>query len=62
MQTALANERLGKYFLERGDKESAGPFIDEALSLYDQWGATTKAEHLREEMKASRLTSEELST
>ena len=55
MQTALATERLGKYFLERGDKESAGPYIDEAISLYRQWGATAKVDHLIEEMKTAEV-------
>jgi hypothetical protein len=51
MQAALANERTGKYLLERDDKESAVFHIREAISLYKRWGATAKVKALKDEMK-----------
>jgi hypothetical protein len=53
MQTALANERAGKYMLERGDKDSAAFHIREAISLYERWGGTAKVKHLKQEMNGT---------
>lgn len=47
-QTALANERLALYLFEQGEKESAGPYFVEALSLYQEWGAWAKVRDLQE--------------
>ena len=49
-QTALACERAGKYCFASGDKENAGSFFHEALALYEEWGATLKVTHLRDEI------------
>jgi tetratricopeptide (TPR) repeat protein len=55
MQSALANERFGKYLLEIGDLESARPILEEAYQLYRRWGATAKMKHLKDEIHCSRL-------
>jgi histidine kinase len=50
--TALGNELAGKYYLrERKDKETAMPFLLEALHHYERWGAKAKVEHLTLELK-----------
>lgn len=50
MQHALANERAGKYFLRRGEKEVARGYLKEAMAVYDRWGGKTKSELLRKEV------------
>jgi hypothetical protein len=51
MQAALANERAGKFLLEQGDKDLAKPYFEEALLFYEKWGAPTKVQHLKNEVK-----------
>jgi predicted ATPase len=51
-QSALTNEHAGKYYLFiRKDRETATPFLREALVYYNRWGARAKAEHLAREVK-----------
>jgi hypothetical protein len=51
-QIALGNELAGKYYLlERNDKETAMPFLREALHHYERWGAKAKVEHLARELR-----------
>jgi histidine kinase len=49
-QEALANELLGKYYLQLGEKEDATRYLVEACRLYESWGGVVKLEQLREEM------------
>ena len=49
MQTALANERAGRYFLSVGDKENGTPFMKEAFRWYREWGGVLKLRHLSKE-------------
>jgi tetratricopeptide (TPR) repeat protein len=49
LQHALANERAGKYFLRRGEKDLAHGYLKEALAVYEKWGGRAKADHLRNE-------------
>ncbi|MGA8164639.1 MAG: ATP-binding sensor histidine kinase [Waddliaceae bacterium] len=44
---AIGNELAGKYQLEKGRKEIAEAFFQEALWGYQEWGATTKVEQLK---------------
>jgi tetratricopeptide (TPR) repeat protein len=50
---ALANERAGKFCASIGDKDKANQYLDEALKVYNTWGALGKCEHLKEEMQTS---------
>jgi hypothetical protein len=50
LQHALANERAGKYFLRRGEKDLAHSYLKEALSVYEKWGGNAKVEHLQNEV------------
>lgn len=50
LQHALANERAGKYLLRRGEKDLANSYLKEAASVYEKWGSSTKADHLRNEV------------
>lgn len=56
LRTALANERAGKYFFERGQKKESKRFIDEAVAVYEKWGASAKAKHLRDELRFVKFT------
>jgi len=47
LQHALANERAGKYFLRRGEKEVGSGYLKESLSVYDKWGGKAEVEHLK---------------
>ena len=47
---ALANERFGSYWLNKGFESIAYPFIQEALYLYRQWGCQAKVEQLRKQV------------
>ena len=49
-QTALACERAAKYCLAQ-DCVDAQSFLEEALVLYEKWGASLKVTHLRNELK-----------
>lgn len=46
---ALANESLGRYFLERKDQASALPHMRAACTLYEYWGGTAKVQHFKDE-------------
>lgn len=50
MQEALANERLAKFYIETGSIRLAKPFIRGAFVLYEEWGGTSKIQHLKEEI------------
>ncbi|KAG7349497.1 serine/threonine kinase [Nitzschia inconspicua] len=50
LQHALANERAGKYFLRRGEKELAHSYLKEAVAVYQKWGGKAKVDHLRNEV------------
>lgn len=58
-QEALANERAGKYFLERDNETMALPFLREAYRLYEKWGGCAKAHHLQQELKVLQIVPEE---
>jgi PAS domain S-box-containing protein len=45
-EEALANELYARFWAERGNDRFAGPLMREAHSLYLNWGARAKAEHL----------------
>jgi tetratricopeptide (TPR) repeat protein len=47
---ALSNERLGKFVLEQGQHSEAKPYLDEALTYYEEYGAVAKVDHLRSEI------------
>lgn len=56
MDQALANERLGRYMLERGDIERASLYFQEARATFQKWGANAKSDHLTKEMEKLNLT------
>jgi hypothetical protein len=43
---ALANERAGMFFVQRRDMSWATTYLVRARDLYNDWGATAKAEHV----------------
>ena len=47
-QEALANERLGRSYLEWGDKVAAIPCLREARKGYDHWGGLVKVQQMDE--------------
>mmetsp|Transcript_25712 Transcript_25712/g.60503 ORF Transcript_25712/g.60503 Transcript_25712/m.60503 type:complete len:1109 (-) Transcript_25712:67-3393(-) len=49
MQTALASERAGRYYLSIKDKENTTQMLKQAKLLYQEWGATLKVTHLDNE-------------
>ena len=49
MEEAIANERAGRCMQMLGDSRSFG-FFNEALELYERWGAKAKARRLRAEI------------
>lgn len=49
MEEALANEQLGRLYIEEEKKESAIPYLREAQRVYEQWGATAKTQHIEAE-------------
>jgi tetratricopeptide (TPR) repeat protein len=49
MEEALANEHLGKLYLEESDFESAVPLFKEARQVYEKWGANAKVDHFDKE-------------
>ena len=53
---ALANECAGKHLLrlDRKDKMVCN-FLRASVTAYDEWGAMTKAQHLRDELRRSNL-------
>lgn len=46
-QQALANERCGGFFLERGNRKVAALYLQAALAAYARWGAFAKVRQLR---------------
>ena len=50
-ERALACERLAAYYVTLGDKISAMNQFDDALKLYEEWGANKKVLLLSEHMK-----------
>ncbi len=46
-QQALANERCGRYFLERGNRKVAALYLQAALECYVRWGAHAKVRRMR---------------
>jgi histidine kinase len=50
LQHALANERAGKYFLRRGEKDLARSYLKEAIAVYEKWGGKAKVAHLQNEV------------
>jgi tetratricopeptide (TPR) repeat protein len=50
MLTALAYERTGKFFLESENTDAAAPYFENALSMYGEWGAFAKRDHLMAEI------------
>jgi histidine kinase len=50
MQHALANERAGKYFLQRGEVDVARSYLKEAVAVYSKWGGKMKHLHLKNEV------------
>ena len=46
LEEALANEQLGKLYMEENDNQYAIPCIREAQRLFDRWGAKAKACHM----------------
>lgn len=47
---AMANERCGRFFLDREKKSDAAPYFRKAIALYGQWGAQAKVKRLNLEM------------
>lgn len=45
-ESALAHELAGEFYLEKGSELIARSFLEEAVNLYRQWGAGTKADQL----------------
>jgi PAS domain S-box-containing protein len=43
---AMANELLGKFWLEQANEQIAEIYLSEARVLYSEWGAEAKVEHL----------------
>mmetsp|Transcript_10400 Transcript_10400/g.28645 ORF Transcript_10400/g.28645 Transcript_10400/m.28645 type:complete len:82 (-) Transcript_10400:82-327(-) len=44
---ALANERLSECLTRMGMDDAADQVMEEAIRLYEEWGATRKVEKLR---------------
>lgn len=49
LEEALANEQLGRFYLESDDRESAVPFLKAAKEVYEKWGAAAKVKHFEAE-------------
>jgi len=49
LDESLANERLGRSYLEWKDTKSAMPFLEEARRCYLHWGGVVKVQHLDDE-------------
>jgi PAS domain S-box-containing protein len=47
-EEALANELYARFWQERGNDKIAEMYMREACTLYHQWGADAKADHLEE--------------
>ena len=45
-EEALANELAAKFYLEKGETETARKYMTEARYCYDHWGAKAKVDHL----------------
>lgn len=55
---SLCNERYAQYWLDAGEEKVARVYMQEAVFLYDQWGAAAKVKQLR--LRYPRLLSEVL--
>lgn len=44
---ALGNERFARFYIERGEVDSALPLLDETCRLYEEWGAKGKVRQLK---------------
>uniref|UniRef100_A0A7S4K8D1 Orc1-like AAA ATPase domain-containing protein n=1 Tax=Odontella aurita TaxID=265563 RepID=A0A7S4K8D1_9STRA len=47
-EEALALERAGIFYLERGDRSTASGLFVKSQACYSRWGAIAKAEHIQE--------------
>ena len=45
-EEALANELAARFYLEKGETETARKYMTEARYCYDHWGAKAKVDHL----------------
>ena len=45
-EEALANELAAKFYLEKGETDTARKYMTEARYCYDHWGAKAKVDHL----------------
>jgi tetratricopeptide (TPR) repeat protein len=46
LEEALANEQLGKLYLEQKGNEEAIAYLQEAQRVYERWGANAKVQHI----------------
>ena len=44
---AVAHERFSGYYMELGDTENAAYQLNEAVKLYEEWGAFGKSNHVK---------------
>ena len=49
-EEALANELAAKFYLEKGETDTARKYMTEARYCYDHWGAKAKVGHLDQEL------------
>lgn len=49
LEEALANQKLGVYYLEQKDEESAIPFLRAARDVFEKWGACALVNHFEDE-------------
>ena len=49
MQEALANERLGLFFLSLDQNDKGANHLRESMKLYQSWGGVAKVEQLRKQ-------------
>jgi hypothetical protein len=49
LQTAIATERVARSLFEWGQPDRRIPFFQDAVSLYQEWGASCKVRHLKSE-------------
>jgi len=56
---ALANERAGIYFLDKGDSSWARTYLSRARELYEAWGSRSKLKHLSAKYEALLISSSE---
>ena len=49
IETAIANERAGRYFFSMNNHETGRQFMIQAFRSYREWGCVLKLEHLKKE-------------